>query len=190
MAASAFNRGLALVDVGVGVFLCVIAVKAVVAATFESIVLGVVEFLIGITVGVAALVRFPFLDHFCHALYTYSGRGIVFVLFGTLGLTNGDPIRYIFAGLTIAVGLLYLPLGCFARQTPVQCIDCGAYASPPPKATPLPTTIGPPAAAAPSRPANPWTAPSDHVDRSGAVIVGPKIAAQAPQNPFRAGSDV
>ena len=176
------NKLSAIIDLAVGVSFCIIAVRALTVSpiTFETVVLGVIEFIVGITVGVVSLIRFPYLDHMAHLMYTYSGRGIVFVFFGVLGL-SGDIFRYVFSAITIAVGLLYIIYGCFVRQSPSPCIDCGSY-EPSKRAPPdAPETFtGAPkqgTAPPPQRP-NPFNAPPTE-------SIVPKAAPAAPQNPFR-----
>jgi hypothetical protein len=112
-AESSVNRVTAVIDIACAVALCIIAVRLCQAATFESIVTGVIEFLIAIVIGVTAIVKLPFVDAYVHALGLYFGRGLVYLLFGTLGLggSGTDIIRYVASAATIGVGFLWLAIG-------------------------------------------------------------------------------
>lgn len=57
----------------------------------------------------------------------------MYLLFGVLGL-SGDPFKYIFAALTIAVGLLWLLVGCLWRMTPAPFCDFTSGETGPPVA--------------------------------------------------------
>jgi hypothetical protein len=198
------------IDVAVGVFLCVVAYRAltVTPLTFQNIVLGVVEFIVGCACGLAALVKLDVVNRHYHALYTYSGKGLFYVLFGTLGL-SGDPLKYIFAGATIAVGMLWLIVGCLWRQTPAPFCDLTSGDAPPRARAQAAAAAAPPGAGAgapkeaasagtaafgesgasgPShRPDNPFAPPAGHAggslgDRVHAAAAEPPAAAAA--NPF------
>ena len=187
------NRAAALVDVAVCIFLCVVAVRGIETLAFESLAVGLIQCAAAAGVGLSALIRVPILDKEMHLAYTFAGRGCIFVLFGTMGLSaTGDPARYVFSAVTVGVGLVYLLYGCVARQSPMPCIDCGEYGA---AATPPPPTPVMAAAATPllSHPfsesgrgktatyggtANPWEgAPGSS-------------AAPAAANPFREGTPV
>ena len=195
------------VDVAVGVFLCVVAYRALTATplTFQNVVLAVVEFLVGCACGLAALVKIDIVDHSYHGLYTYAGKSLFYCVFGVLGL-SGDPLKYIFSGLTIAVGLLWLVVGCLWRQTPKPFCDLtSGDARAAPAAVPYATaggggggggTSGAPKAAAltagtaafgdggasvPSRPDNPFAAAAAG---GGGGSSGGGGEAAKPANPF------
>ena len=83
---------------------------------------ALVEFFIGVCVAFVAIIKLPRVQHQASFLYTFYGRGVVYVLFGALGLSP-EPTRAICSGLTLAVGFLWLILGCLARQTPAVVCD-------------------------------------------------------------------
>ena len=175
---SSFNRGAAVLDIGVAVFLCVVASRSVSLNNFEAVILGVLEFIVGLAIGVGALIRFPLIDKEVHIVYTYAGRGCIYLFFGTLGLSNKDTVRLACSGITIGSGLLYILIGLCGRQSPAPCIDCGGYEGRPP-----PPTAGVHAAAAPvtgGRP-NPWTTPGNRAMEGSAAVV----PHAGKPNPFR-----
>ena len=142
----------AIIDVAIGIFLSICAVRGITTPSFASIAVGVIEFATGIAIGSVAILRFPLLDRELHFLYTFAGRGAAFVLFGTLGLSTSDPFRYFFSLATIAIGFLYVGIGIFVCQAPAPCIDCGEFGTPKTTNKPAASTGGTsasPAAATP-----------------------------------------
>ena len=118
-----FNFIAAFVDIGVGVFLAIVASRSIVYPSFQNVVLGIIEFLVGCFFALVAVLKITQIDWYFHAFYTYWGRGLLALVFGTLGL-SGEPFKYIFSGLTIGIGLLWLIVGCLGRFTPRPLIDC------------------------------------------------------------------
>ena len=119
--------------------------------SFQTGVVAVLECIAGCVTALATMIRFGALVHHFNPVYTWFGRGLIYVLFGALGLGTGDVLRLSFSGIAIGVGLLWVIAACFMpHQPPPICCDLsgdaphapaapshGAAAPPAPAATPF-----------------------------------------------------
>ena len=110
-----------LLDAVACAFLCVNGALLVQQVTFQSIVIGVIIFIVAFVMGLSAFIRTTMIERTSFSKFWF--RGVAYILFGLISIITTNVLTYIFGIITIVIGVAWLFLGCVMKldSRPLFC---------------------------------------------------------------------